>query len=116
MADHEAEKLLFVWTSGDRDVALKMVFMYVSNAKKHGWWDEVHLLVWGPSQQLLTQDEELQRELSEMMERGVRVGACRACADSYPVTDELEALGVDVFYSGQFLTDWIRSDGAVMTF
>ena len=36
----EEEKLVILWTSGDREVALKMVFMYTYNAKKYGWWDE----------------------------------------------------------------------------
>ncbi len=116
MSDRAMDELLVVWTSGDRNVALGMVLMYTLNAKKYGWWDEVNLLVWGPSQKLLAEDEELQAELAEMMELGVHVGACKACADSYPVTEELEALGVEVFYSGEFLTDWIKSDGAVITF
>jgi len=109
-------ELLVVWTSGDREVALKMVFVYAVNAKKCGWWEEVNLLVWGPSQKLLAEDEELQGKLAEMLDLGVRVGACKACADSYPVTEELEQLGVEVFYSGEFLTDWIRSEGSVVTF
>jgi hypothetical protein len=112
----KANELLVVWTSGDREVALKMVFMYTANAKKHGWWEEVNLLVWGPSQKLLAEDEDLQGELAEMLDLGVWVGACKACADSYPVTEELEQLGVEVFYSGEFLTDWIRSEGSVVTF
>ncbi|MBS3784594.1 MAG: DsrE family protein [Anaerolineae bacterium] len=112
----EQDDLLVVWTSGDRDVALKMVFMYTGNAKRHGWWEGVTLLVWGPSQKLLTEDEELQAKLAEMLSLGVRVVACKACADIYPVTDKLEDLGVEVFYTGQFLTDWIRSAGSVITF
>lgn len=43
----EADKLVVVWTSGDKEVAMKMVFMYTYNAKKQGWWDDVTLLVWG---------------------------------------------------------------------
>jgi len=118
MNERGAEKggLLIVWTSGDREVALNMVFMYAANAKKHGWWDEVSLLVWGPSQTLLTEDRELQERLAEMVEFGVDVAACKACADRYAVSEDLERLGVRVFYTGQFLTDWISSDGRVITF
>jgi hypothetical protein len=112
----DAQQLLVVWTSGDRDVALKMVFMYAKNAKKHAWWGGVTMLVWGPSQKLLTEDQELQDQLAQMLELGVRVIACKACADSYPVTEDLEHLGVEVFYTGQFLTDWIRSEASVITF
>lgn len=116
MQQARSDELLVVWTSGDRDVALKMVFMYTRNAKKQGWWDGVTMLVWGSSQKLLTEDEELQDELARMLDLGVRVVACKACADSYPVTVELENLGVEVFYTGQFLTDWLRSDGSVISF
>ena len=50
-------KLLVVWSSADREVALLNVFMYTHNARKHGWWDEVRLLLWGPSDRLLVEDE-----------------------------------------------------------
>ncbi len=118
MNDRGTEKdgLLIVWTSGDRDVALNMVFMYAANARKHGWWDEVTLLVWGPSQKVLTEDQELQDKLAEMVELGVDVAACKACADRYAATEDLESLGVRVFYTGQFLTEWISSAGHVITF
>jgi hypothetical protein len=116
MITTDRTRLLVVWTSGDRDVALKMVLMYTGNAKKHGWWDDVTLLVWGPSQQLLAEDEVLQGEIAASINLGVRVIACKACADSYPVTDKLESLGVEVFYTGVFLTDWIKSGAPVITF
>jgi hypothetical protein len=70
----------------------------------------------GASQKLLAEDEELQDQLARMLDLGVRFVACKACADSYPVTEDLEDLGVDVFYTGQFLTDWMKSDGYVITF
>ena len=89
---HEAVKVgnvkrndvLVVWTSGDRDVALKMVFIYTANAKKSGWWDGVNLLVWGPSQKLLTEDQELQGRLAEMLDLGVRVEAARRAPTAIP--------------------------------
>lgn len=112
----EKDGLLVVWTSGDREVALNMVFMYAANARKHEWWDEVTLLVWGPSQKLLTEDRELQDKLAEMVELGVEVAACKACADRYAAGEVLESLGIEVFYTGQFLTDWISSAGRVITF
>lgn len=115
-SDSKNRSLLIVWTSGDREVARNMVFMYAANAKKHGWWDEVTLLVWGPSQKLLTEDHQLRHELADMLELGVHIAACKACADRYAVSEDLERLGVEVFYTGQFLTDWISSAGRVITF
>ena len=116
MGDIGNQDLLVVWTSRDREVALNMVFMYAGNARKHGWWASVTMLVWGPSQKLLTEDQELQEQMAAMVERGVRFVACKACADSYGIAEELEALGVKVFYTGQFLTEWLRSEASVATF
>ena len=53
-------KLAVLWTSGDRDVAIKMVFMYTFNAKKRGWWNDIQFIVWGPSSKLLSEDLEIQ--------------------------------------------------------
>ncbi|UCG87138.1 MAG: DsrE family protein [Gemmatimonadota bacterium] len=105
-----------VWTSGDRDVALKMVFMYTLNAKNRGWFDEVRLVVWGPSAKLLSVDEELQQEVARMADAGVELVACKACADSYGVSEKLGQLGVEVKYMGMPLSDMLKGDWEVVTF
>ena len=109
-------KLLILWTSGDRDVALKMVFMYTYNAKKNNWWDEIRFVVWGPSSKLLSEDKELQDYLKKMKEIGVLFEACKACADMYDVSDKLVELGCDVKYMGKPVTDMLKSGWASMTF
>lgn len=111
----ENEKLVVVWTSGDREVALKMVFMYTYNAKKYGWWKDITLLVWGPSSKLLSEDEELQNYLKEMKDIGVNLLACKGCADLYNVSDKLTELGVTVKYTGTDLTNFIK-ERKVITF
>ena len=115
-ASVQPSRLGVLWTSGDRDVALKMVFMYTLNAKRRGWFDEVQLIVWGPSSKLLSVDEELQSEVAQMKQAGIELVACKACADSYGVSEKLEQLGVEVKYMGQPLTEMLKSDWAVMTF
>jgi len=112
----EPSKLLVVWTSGDRDVALKMVYMYTYNAKKNGWWDEIRFLVWGPSSKLLSEDAELQDYIKKMREEGVELLACKACSDSYGVSEKLEALGIEVKYMGVPLTEMLKSDWVTVTF
>ena len=110
------DSLIIVWTSGDRDVALKMVFMYAYNAKKNNWWNSVTLIVWGPSSKLLSVDSELQKKIKEMQEKGVIVEACKACSDQYGVTSILQSLGVDVKYMGVPLTDYIKKGHPILTF
>ncbi|NDJ74924.1 MAG: DsrE family protein [Chloroflexi bacterium] len=102
------EKLLLVWASGDREVALHMLFMYGHNSKKRGWWGEVRLLVWGPASPLLVRDVELQAQVQAMLADGVDVIACKACAERYDVVEGLEALGVKVFYTGELLTEALK--------
>ncbi len=109
-------KLLIVWTSGDREVALKMVFMYTFNAKKRGWWDEIRLLIWGPSSRLLAADKELQQEIGKMKEAGVELLACKACSDLYEVSADLEQLGIEVKYMGVPLTEMLQGDWTTITF
>lgn len=112
------EKLVVVWTSGDRDVALKMVFMYTYNATatRFGWWQDITLVIWGPSAKLLSIDKELQDYVKKTKKAGVTLEACKACADMYEVSDELAGLGVDVKYMGDVLTDYIKEGRHVLTF
>jgi len=105
-----------VWSSGDRDVALKLVYMYAYNAKKRGWMDRVMLLVWGPSAKLLSVDEELQGRLDELEEVGVELVACKACADLYGVADKLTELGIEVKYAGKMLADMQKDGWHMLTF
>ena len=111
-----ADHLLIVWTSGDPDVAHKMVFMYAFNAQKNGWWDQVTLLVWGPSAKLSSEDEDIQASLKRMKEQGVELLACKGCADQYGVSSKLEELGIEVKYTGTYLTDFIKSGKKVISF
>ena len=108
--------LVVIWSSGDREVALKATFMYTFNAKKQGWLDDVILIVWGPSAKLLSEDDELQEYVKKMMDTGVSVEACKACSDMYGVSDDLVKLGVDVRYMGIPLTSYIKDGAYVISF
>ena len=106
---------LILWTSGDREVALKMVFMYAYNCKKRGWMDTVRLLVWGPSAKLLSEDEELQEQLKGLKEVGVELYACKGCADLYGVSDKLSSLDINVMYTGTMLAELQQQGWHVLT-
>ncbi|MBN2390325.1 MAG: DsrE family protein [Anaerolineae bacterium] len=109
-------KLAVIWSSGDPAVAHKICFMYTHNAKRRGWFDEVTLIVWGPSAELLTRDPALQDKIKEMLADGVAIEACKACSDAYGVSERLSALGIDVKYMGTPLTEMLQSDWKVLTF
>jgi hypothetical protein len=112
----EPTKLLVIWSSADREVALHNVFMYTHNAKKRGWWEQVRLLIWGPSGPLLAGDQELQGELRAMQADGVEIMACKACSDRLGASEALEALGVNVFFVGTTLTEMLKTGWVSLTY
>jgi hypothetical protein len=115
-SNEEETKVLILWTSGDREVAQNMVFMYAFNAKKYGWLKTIRLIVWGPSARLLSDDVELQNEIKKMKTGGVELLACKACSDRYGVSEKLAGLGIEVKYVGKDLTAMINEGWTILTF
>ena len=111
-----ASRLAVLWTSGDPQVATHVCFMYTNSAKKQGWFDEVTLIIWGPSAKLLCENEELQEYIKNMKDNGVKLEACFYCAKMYGVEDKLSELGVEVKGMGTPLTDYLKKDWKVITF
>ena len=107
--EEDSRKLLVLWTTGNRETAMNMVLMYAHNARLQNWWSEVNVLVWGASQQLVVNDEKVQAKIAAMLEDGVHVIACRKCAENLGVVDALKQMQVKVFYTGEYLTDWLKS-------
>jgi hypothetical protein len=112
----EPTKVAVLWTSGDADVAHRVCFLYTLNAKKRQWFDEVQLIVWGPSARLLAGDKDLQAYVKKMQEAGVDVKACVVCAKAYGVADKLRGMDIDVKPMGQPLTELLQTDWKVLTF
>jgi len=111
-----SNKLAVLWTSSDPDVADKVCFMYTYNAKKQKWFDEVVLIVWGPSAKLLAENKPLQDYIKKMKEAGIRVEACIACAKMYGVDQTLKGFGIDVKGMGTPLTGYLKDGWNVLTF
>lgn len=116
MSGEPPQKVVLIWSSRDKEVALNLVFMYAKNARLQEWWQEVTLVIWGPSAQVITEDQDLQKELKALQEAGVEVLACKACADRYGTSAALKEMGVRVIYMGQPLTAYLKSGTPVLTF
>lgn len=110
------EKLVILWTGSDREVALKMIFMYAGNSPRNGWWDEVTLIVWGSSARLLAEDEELQKGIAQLAAEGVKLEACKVCSDQFGVSDQLAGMGIEIKFMGEPLTEYIKEGRCVLTF
>ena len=110
------DTLVVVWTSGDIEVAEKMVYMYTYNAKRAGWFDEVIFVVWGPSAKLLSENTDLQEYIGKMKDEGIILEACVACANMYGVADDLRDIGIDVKGMGSVLSEYLKKGYHVMTY
>ena len=109
-----SEKLVVLWTSGDKEVAEKMVLMYTFNSKRFDWWKDITLVVWGPSQKVLVENKDIQDYVKKIMDQGTAVKACKGCSDMYEISDQLEKLGVEVKYMGE-ITDYMKEGRHVLT-
>jgi len=109
-----SEKLVVLWTSGDKEVAEKMVLMYTFNSKRFDWWKDVTLVVWGPSQKVLVENKDIQDYVKKIMDQGTAVKACKGCSDMYGISDKLEELGVEVKYMGE-ITDYMKEGRHVLS-
>lgn len=109
------QKLTVLWTSGEKDVALKVVLRYIDNALDKQIWKEIELIIWGPSVQLAGDDENVKFKLESLIQRGLTVKACIVCAEEYGVTQVLEAMGVGLSMVGEELTHIIQDQKPLLS-
>jgi len=107
--------LYVLWTNDNQITAEKMVFMYTINSLIHGWWEEVTLIIWGATAQLVSENASIQKKIKEALDAGVHVTACKACADQLGVTQTLESSGIEVKYWGVPLTEILSNDEMLLT-
>jgi hypothetical protein len=102
------ESLTILWTSDNPQTAVDMIEMYGKNAKIKGWFDDVQVIIWGGSNQLIKDNEDAKNAVVRMIEAHITVRACRACSDKLDTTELLESLGVVTEYIGKPFTEIIK--------
>ncbi|MDP0489504.1 MAG: DsrE family protein [Verrucomicrobiota bacterium JB023] len=116
-AEEQPTTLVVVWSSGDPDVAHRVALMYAHAAKTANWFENVRLIIWGPSQRVLVGDKDLKAKIAKMREDGVIVEACIACANSFGIAEELRELDLPVKGMGKPLSDYLKDpDCSVITY
>lgn len=104
------DKLTILWTTADEETAKNMLLMYTLKSNLNHWWKECNLITWGPSNKLICSDPEIQSYIKQIQETGVRMYACKRCAEEYGIVDQLEALGIEVKLMGEPLTGYLQDD------
>ncbi len=109
------ESLFILWTNANPVTSEKMMCMYAHNSLLKGWWDEVTVIIWGETAEYAAKDKNIQERLKQMMTNGVKLSACKACADQLGVSSALEDLGVEVKYWGESLTGILKNNQKLIT-
>jgi hypothetical protein len=109
------KELLIHWTTDNYDTSMNMVLLYAYHAKKKNLWDEITLLVWGASQNLLRDNKEIRTQVKALKEVGVKLIACQHCAEQQNTRDALFTCDIEVFFTGVFLTEWLQSKKNILT-
>lgn len=108
-------KVNILWVNDNPQTAHTMVFMYATNAKIQGWFDEVEIIIWGPTAKLVAEDETIQERIEFAKHAGVIVKACISCANMFGVTEKLKALDLEVAPMGEPLTNILKENEKLLT-
>lgn len=109
------DKLNILWLNDNVEVAHKMLFMYAINSAKNSWWDNIEIIIWGPTALLVANDISIQEKIKIAQSNGVNFSACLACAAEYNVDKKLESLNIDVKYMGNPLTKILKDNEKLIT-
>jgi len=102
-----SDKIVAIISSGEPGKA-RTGAMYAVNALKHGWMEEVKLFFFGPAEELLLRDQELQQLLKEYHAMEETAVACKFIAAREGTDERLAALGMQVEYVGEMISDLIK--------
>lgn len=104
-----------LWASDNKETAINMICLYAHNAKLQGWMENVTILIWGASQKLISQDEELQQKIRDMIKDGVEVVACKKCAQDLGVVDAMESCDLQLYFTGELLSSWVKEGSSIIS-
>ena len=109
------KKLYILWVTGNPISSEKMVLMYAINSKINNLWDEVNVIIWGASAKLAAENKLIQDQIEVALHHGVKITACKGCAESLGVKDKLQWIGVEVISVGEELTQALQEGYTVLT-
>lgn len=104
-------KILIWLASGERE-KLKPAILYGINARKYGWLDDVKFVVFGESEKLLLEDDDLFNLINDKE----NTAYCKFVSDEFGITDKLEKKGANVIYVGDYISNLIKNGYQVITF
>ena len=81
--------------------------MYARNAIKREWLDDVKIIYFGPSEQLIYNDIDVANAAIELASMGESY-ACKAISDRDGISEKIDSMGVKVEYVGSIISEHIK--------
>jgi len=103
-------KILIWLASGDLE-KLQPGIIYGTNARKHGWLDDVQFVVFGESEKLMLEHP----ETFELLQKS-NAAYCKFVADDMGITSSLTEKGANIIYVGDYISNFIKEGYQVITF
>ncbi len=101
-----SSKLLVIIATGDKAKALTGL-MYAKNAILRKWMDDVKVVYFGPSEQLMYSDSDVANAAIEIA--GIEeTFACKAISDREGISEKIDGMGVKVEYVGTIMNNYIK--------
>ena len=107
MTKQASKKILVIISTSDPNKA-RAGMMYALNAKLQKWMEDVQLFFFGPSEQLVLEDQELQGLLQEFQQDGQQAVACRFIAEEEDSGRKLTEQGIEVDFVGSRISELIH--------
>ena len=113
-----ADNVLVIVSSGKEARGKAMTgMMYAMNAKKHHWLQDVKVIFFGPSEDMIANaDEELADVLKEIINLGLEPVACSSYAGKNSIKEQLEKIGMIVDPVGPIISSYIKKGYEIVTF
>ena len=102
-----SDKVLVIISSSDAEKA-RTGMMYAVNSMAQEWLSDVKLIFFGPAQELLLKDRDLQERVALFERVAGKAVACRYIADRDGTAEGTRAIGVDVEPVGTLISGYIK--------
>ncbi|RLB27667.1 MAG: hypothetical protein DRH11_18350 [Deltaproteobacteria bacterium] len=102
-----SDRLCIVISSSDRQV-IKTALQFARRTVTEKFMADTKLFLFGPSEERVAYDIELQDFVKRFMDAGKQVIACKWCSDNYGVSERLQGLGIEVKFVGEFVSGAIK--------
>ncbi len=102
-----SDKVLIILSTSDAGKA-QTGAIYALNALRNGWMDEVKIILFGPAQDLLLENEKFRELILEYQEIEESVVACKFISNRDKKGEALDKIGIRVEYVGEMISNYIK--------